>query len=548
MAWDSCRAEVEGTGDKMCNVNECAKAQSGIDHRCHSQKWPAGYPFAIYHDDGSLCFCCCSCFQYNTPIKVPGGVKMIQDFVPGDPVLAAGLSLQWKEAHVDLSSGIEPNPTGAWMTLVRWGTNEASEQLTVTDDHLFLLANKTLMPASALKAGDLLMRPDGSTVAVLDAHEVFSTNGVHHISTGPWNGNIDGHLLDSNNVVTTDMVVKVAALTGGLPGQHLHADLPHRHKVGSAEYEASYSESSRLFRSDPTQWPMGTIIVPKQALVVIPKSAAGYLTEHQARWLAIAKTPRRDYDSSAAIESVRYVFAQLKVKFSKPTFLLDWANSHPNAYAFSYFNQDFVVVTGGLARIALLQNQGIAMICCQLLARLYGTNPCVGPADYAAVDNFAGLYQAIQFPDQLPKALAQLAKLFALIKWDDSADRCKEPTPTCRVATYWAGANLDPLPRCADPGAEDFGIISVAATTVDIVVEYNDPVDTFTATAINNYALTPAATITKAEMDADSETRVRLAVDLIAGTGYRLDAVHILSANDEPIDPSRSGADFKVAK
>lgn len=562
MAWDSCRKEVESTGDKMCDVNMCAQSQAGVDRKCHQKGWPAGTPFGIYLPDGSMCFCCCSCFAYDTPIQVSTDTfKAIQDFIPGDPVLAAGADLKWKTYKVDLSSGIEPTNTELFMVYVRYGKpGEEILELIVTEDHLFLMEGGKLAPASALKAGDKLMRADGVTVPVEQVYLGTYRGGVHHISTGPFNGSLEGHLLNSNNVVTTDMAVKLEHQTGSLDRKFLVKDLDKRVKVGSDEYIARYyDKDAKTFMANPTEWPEGFTVTVRQDLVNIPDTAYSFITDDQARNIMDSGAPRRDFDSNAAIMKIQYVFQQFKGFYPDPMYLMDWNNPVPNGYAFNYYNQNIIVMTGGLLRLYALNNEGFALVICHLIARLYGvpgTNKsikCVGPADYEAVAGyFTSIYQAQQFPTQFPNALKQIQDFFNLMSEEfrkgDPDDRCNAPSTDCRIQTYLAAASVQPIPKCADPESRPFHLVkAVPSENGDAVtVEFNEPVNPPTAETVKNYGLAPKAEITKAKVNPDNDSEVLLTVTIEMDMEYALTVSKVLSEFNDNMEPDPGKAIFKL--
>jgi hypothetical protein len=562
MAWDSCRQEVESTGDKMCDVNLCAKSQAGVDKKCHDKGWPAGTPFGIYLPDGSVCFCCCSCFAYDTPIQVSTDTfKAIQDFVPGDPVLAAGADLKWKTYKVDLSSGIGPTGTELFMVYVRYGNpGEEVLELIVTEDHLFLLAGGKLAPASALKAGDKLIRPDGGSVAVEQAYLGTYRGGVHHISTGKFDGSLEGHLLNSNNIVTTDKSVKLEYQTGSLDKDLLADDLDKRAKVGSEAYaERYYDKEAKTFMANPTEWPEGFTVVVRQDLVNIPDTAYRFITDDQARNIMDSGAPRRDFDSNAAIMKIQYVFRQFQGFHPEPMYLMDWNNPIPNGYAFNYYNQNIILLTGGLLRLYALNNEGFALIICHLLARLFGipgidkSIKCVGPADYEAVAGyFTGIYQAQQFPNQFPNALKQIQDFFNLMsekyRKGDPNDRCNAPTTECRIQTYLAAAAVQPLPKCADPGTKPFHLVKAVPSekTDRVTVVYSEALNPPTAETIGNYSLAPGAEITEAKVNPDNDSEVILSVTFQEDTEYVLTVSNVLSEFNDKMVPDPAEVKFKL--
>ena len=555
MAWDSCRAEVEKTGDKMCNVNDCAKAQAGIDHRCHDKGWPAGTPFGIYHDDGTLCFCCCSCLAYDTPIETsPGHFKAVQDFIPGDEVRACGLDLVWRPAKIDWSSGVPLLDGKTMMIMVRYKTGAGDQSVIATDDHVFLTYDKKLVPAGVIHTNDKLMGADGQPVEVIDAHPVTNyTGGVHNISTGPYNGDINGHLINANGLVIADQAVKVASFTGAVAANMMVADLATRPRVGSAEYLASVPASAKALLTKPEDWPDGVQLIIEESLFRIPAKADRFFTEEQAKILQGIDTPRRPIDSNVALQQMGYLFAQFKAFYGTMLFVLDWGNPVPNAYAFQNYGQTFVVLNGGLARILLLSNTGLALVLSDMLARLQLDNTsggqgtsCVGVADYYAFGSFfTRVYDPLQFPTLVPQAYKEITALFALFDTVPTpiktpVDRCKNPGLPCRLEAIWAGATLDPLPVCADPDAEGFQLLSAATSAAGLIATFNGPVTASSAETVANYTLKPAAAITAAAVNATDPAKVELTATLKPKIMYRLTVKNVTSDKGVPLEPGHN--------
>jgi len=224
MSWDSCREKVVRAGDKMCEQGECEKLQKAIDRACHDRSWPPATPVAIYNQDGTLCYCCCTGTAHVGPVEEsPGRFKAVQDFIPGDEVRACGLDLVWRAAKVDWSSGVSLLDGKTTMIEVRFRMDECDRSLIVADDHLFLTYDRMFAPAGALHRGDTLMGADGQPVGVIDAHPAMNHGcGTHNISTGPFTGDVEGHLINASGIVIADQAVKVASFTGALAA-HLKA-------------------------------------------------------------------------------------------------------------------------------------------------------------------------------------------------------------------------------------------------------------------------------------------------------------------------------------
>lgn len=562
MAWDSCRKEVEASGDHMCPVDECAKVQSGVDHRCHDKGWPAGTPFGIYHPDGSLCFCCCSCFAYGTQIQyTENDFKSIEEFIPGDPVLAAGTDLNWTTHTVDLSSGLGASSFYTSMIQVKYAnTGEEDLELIVTGDHLFLMEDGKLAPASVLKAGDKLRRADKSTVNVTGVFPGEVNKGVHHISTGKFTGSLDGHLLNSNQVVTADMSVKLEFQVGNLDRKHLVRNLDKLAVVGSDEYNKNYSKKDLDYMASPADWPQGFIVKARHELINIPVHAYSFITEKQARSIMDSSAPRRDYDANEAYVKIKYVYSQFRYRYPDAVFLFDWNNPMPNAYAFNQFEQNIILLTGGLVRLLALNNEGFALIISHMLARLFGDSyskrqiECVGPADYAAVaDYFSTVYQVPQFKSQLPNALKQINSYLHLmdkkLQEGDPKDRCNAPSVKCRMETFTNAASVLPMPPCADPHKLTFRLDKAVPAHEAVTVYYSENVDPPSAETVENYSVKPKLEISKAEVSPTTFNIIKLTTaEIKPGVEYTLTVKHVISEYDEEIDPKHNSVTFKLKK
>lgn len=560
MAWDSCRQEVEKSGDKMCDVNKCAAVQAGVDHRCHDKGWPAGTPFGIYSDSGELCFCCCSCLAYGTPIETTvGSYKAIQDLIPGDEIRVSDLNGNWATGHVDWSSGISTLDSKTMMIMIRYNAGAGEQTVIATDDHVFLTYDKKLVPAGVIHPTDKLMGANGSPVEVLEAHPVDNyTGGVHNISTGPFSGDVNGHLINANGLVIADQSIKVAAMTNALADGLLVEGHLERPRVGTEAYYASVSEAAKQMLTQPESWPAGVALVTERPLFNIPPKADSFLTDAQARLLRAANTPRRPVDSNAAIDQVGRALTYFRGFYPDMLFVLDWGNPAPNGWAFRSFGETWVVLSGSLARIALLSNNGVSAVLSHLIARLrldatsggQGTS-CVGLADYEAFGGvFTAVYDPLQFPTLVPAAFKEIKALFGLIHETSEVahSACKNPTLDCRLAALWAGATLDPLPSCADPDAEGFQLLAAEAGTEEILVTFNNPVDPDSAGAAANYTLSdPNVEVRSATVDAANPAKVRLAAVVPAKTVLALTVANVTSSDDVPLEPGHNNVPVTFA-
>src|SRR4029077_10191917 len=105
----------------------------------------------------------------------------------------------------------------------------ADTAIAVTSDHLFLMRDQTLKRADRLTPGDILVSPGGKPVPVNSVHIGDYLAGFHHIATskeapGP---DLEGHLLNTNGVVSADYTVQLFARNDDVEGFRAEGvDLP----------------------------------------------------------------------------------------------------------------------------------------------------------------------------------------------------------------------------------------------------------------------------------------------------------------------------------
>lgn len=561
MANTSCANEVKSMGEKMCDLSLCDKIQKNIDERCHAKGWSPGEPYIVYKEDGSICYCCCSCFAYDTPIAIGADAyKLIQEFEIGDTVLAAGTGLEWKPATVQFSSGIKPNTQESFMVYFRYKTSEGNPQeLIVTEDHLFLMPNGKLLPANVLRAGDTLVRADGSQAIIDFAVSGSYTGGVHHIATGDYDGgSLDGHLLNSNGIVSADFSVQIRYITDNLDDSVLVADAGTRARIGSDEYlQQNVSAAANAFIGDPSVWPEGLRIYHRTNLINVPTDARSFITDDQAQDILDSGAPRRDFTNQPALQMVSYLFRVFKGFYPNAVYVLDWNNPMPNAYAWNSYGQDFVMLTGGMVRMYAMQTESLSLVLSHCLASLYGSDPennpqplyCVGPADYDGVGVYmSNVWRDQTFAQTFTLALQQIEKFFSYISEANRKEgkKCLRPSIDCRMVTFRAAASLMDLPMCANPNTQEFGIVSATPTSTQVSVLFNQPVNQETAETVANYSLIPAGEISAATVSVFNNTQVILDVPIEAGVKYMLTVENVTSADDQLISPTMNTASFTL--
>jgi hypothetical protein len=196
------------------------------------------------------------CFAFETPVESPKGPRPIQDYVVGDPVLAASAAnggWAWAPHIVEFSSG-----TGGGgeqiMVFILFGEGG---KLIVSVDQPLLLAGGKLQTANRLVPGrDSLTAADGSALAIEQVSIGTFTGGIHDIATGigpaslDWDGSLDGHLLNCAGAICGDFILQIRH---GDPrmARYLAPDAP---AIGTPEYAAQPQAPDRVHGGQGEEW------------------------------------------------------------------------------------------------------------------------------------------------------------------------------------------------------------------------------------------------------------------------------------------------------
>ncbi|MDT0443516.1 Hint domain-containing protein [Streptomyces johnsoniae] len=229
---------------RECEQAHCRLYDEEIYQVCIDISWPVNHPI-LTRDAHGVCYCSCSCLAFGTMVQEGGGsFKAIETFVRGDAVMAAGTALRWRPRPVVFSGGTTGVSRQKYTVLVRY----ADTAIAVTSDHLFLLAGeeRVLKRADRLTTEDFLVSPEGEPVAVKGVHIGDYLAGFHHVAASskePVGEDLEGHLLNTNGVVSADYLVQLTAHSSDVAGFRAAANeaLP---VVGSAEYVSRYGPAS----------------------------------------------------------------------------------------------------------------------------------------------------------------------------------------------------------------------------------------------------------------------------------------------------------------
>lgn len=522
--------------------------------------------YLMAHPDYSSynCYCCCSCFAYDTPILTPGGLQAIQKLAPGDDVSVASintvggkLSLEWGAKQVRLSSGVPPVPGAATpMVLVHYGSGL---HLLCTGDQVFLQGDGRLKRANQLTVLDKLVDPNGNPVDIVAVKLVEFSGGVHHIATGRYSGEVNGHLLLAGGVVAGDYALQNA------PIDELMVDAP---VIGTKEYDdlcAAQKIGHHVFAAATVRdadHPLPSCVRLYTANGSdIPSNADSYFTQPQSIDI-LANAKLRPFGDRSGIPDLNYVFALFRAFYPDINFWMDWDSPLPTAYSFIAYGQKTVVFSGQLLRIDGLTMPGYAAIvasCVGHFMKPQGITPLpTGMLPNIQADYFGigvGMRQVWydRFYDLMQQGMPQIEMLFGYVSPDNAKgnplDPLQEPSLDCRkvtILTAWLGGQI---PECAGgpPPVNDLRLEGAQVDNGVPVLYFNRPVDGDTAKVIANYTFKPAATLSAATLMNDP-TAVALTGDFAADTPYMVQVANLKTQDGYAIDPAYDVTRFVMPK
>jgi hypothetical protein len=543
--------------NRYCTPNYCSEASFFLNIHCTTNHLNPDTPIICQDPalksktDPGYCYCCCSCFAYDTPIKVADDAYALsQDVKTGTFLLAAGTSLDWKRTQVTYGEGYEaPDPHP--MYYVRYEYPEDKEtfrEVIVTADHLFLMADDKLATVQDIRPGDKLRRADGKTAAVLFSARGTYVGGIQTIELGTYDGgSLDGHLINTNGIVTSDYSVQVfyvgapkaqrdkvaAAVTKRADGL----------EIGTPDFHARYpSPAFEAFLADKKQWPGGFAPAPMEGIINVPPTAFRFLTELQEEDV-YNNGEFYARSTTTPLGTALFLVEWFKAFYPDVIFLIDWANDRPNAYAWGADRQKLAVITGGLLRAKVLNRDGFALIMSMLIVRLQGQYACKGEIGQMAVANVLRmLWQAGLYLYFVQPAVDEVKALYNLCKANGGGnpdDVCNDPSLDCLIECYESGIMFRPLPACAKPKPRYFTADRAqAASSSRVVVMFNDPVDPPSGSIVTNYTFDPEVPVSAAAVDKLDPKRVEIEVDkLQPARTYTLAVAHVQSVAAKTVSP-----------
>ena len=462
---------------RQCEASHCSAADPEINSICKSEGWPIGHP-VLTRDSNGICQCQCSCFALNTPISIgKNQEKVIQDFVNGDEVLAAGIDLNWIKKKVKFSQGTKGNSKQPFTIYIEFGDEQ---YLIVTSDHLFLMPDGSLKRADKLTTEDNLVSPNGDSIHINGVEIGDFYGGFHHIATDTTkpDKNLDGHLIIANGVVSADYAVQLYYAHEEIDSSLLSKDSDDAPFVGSEEYRERYERPTNLKINKYAPSVFGVsdnsqpVFVPlEKSSIQRPKDALGFFSDAESKKITAAVS-KRGFTDPFSQAWTEYLFTQFKAFYPNVTYLLDWSDDNVNAYAWVDKGVRYVEILGGMVRAQPIEIEGLALVIAHELGHHYGGAPtypnglsCEGQADYYGANNIMRVtWFGEYYVSMMEKAIVQLGNLlghgsknkeeimkaaFLPETMEKVGAGCSHPPAACRIATYNAAVDLKAKPACA---------------------------------------------------------------------------------------------------
>ncbi|MGZ8220622.1 MAG: Hint domain-containing protein [Methylobacter sp.] len=431
------------------------------------------------------CYCCCSCFANGTLIAVPSpvGFKKIEDIqVAKDKVCTAKLiigedniKLAWGSAKVSFSQGTGPDSHQSNMISIIFDNPEikggAYKTIIVTPDHLFLISTGKLKRADQLVPGkDFLVNKEGNPISI---HEISSgeyNGGVHHIATAKkFTGHLDDHLILAEGIVTGDFELQInsSKLKDYMTEEHNKAP-----KIGTDAYVTNHGHLKKVkyakfqvpdFDNKKIKELKAHFYTHGEHSTYIPATAARYLSVEQERDVDTKLDLIHFTELAPKTQIIKYLIRLYKGFFPDINIYFDSGRLEANAYGFiNQYGEKIIIISGGLARIANLNLEGLAMIIAHMISCVQKSAPVnnqgytsVGMADYYSTMILQTVFFIPALNDVLDKGISQLKESL----FDNISDKDKtykgdpyKPSIDTRLDAIDAGIAMSfPPPEIGGP-------------------------------------------------------------------------------------------------
>lgn len=258
------------------------------------------------------------------------------------------------------------------------------------------------------------------------------TGGVHHIATDvSFDGKLDGHLLLSEGLVSGDFNLQIHQ--NELMKSGLIEGTENSPKVGTKEYETvhthlvagnymSFSAPSSVLSdaaadaaTPAASAQLSKFYVHGSNVAFVPDQAASFLSPLQAIDVNDKADKWGFTEVSIGNSMVKYLVNLFQGFYPDITFYHDIGRLEPNAYAFTQYGKQYVVLSGGLTRIKGLGMEGMAFILANMVSRLQKSAPLnsdgfttVGMSDYYTPAILQNMFFGTLYAPLMTSALHQI--------------------------------------------------------------------------------------------------------------------------------------------
>jgi len=442
-----------------------------VNEVCKANKWPVGKHVLVEGPDG-YCYCVCSCLAAGSPVQAtPSQTRTIESFKVSDPVMAADLSFVWTQRAVFEVVGTDQIGQPNTMYVRYEGGS-----LTITADHLFLVNGSKLITADKLTLQDTLTGPQGNPVKIIELHTGDYFGSFHNVTTNAPTpgGDPNGHLVNTNGVISGDYALQTDYVAGALPQGLLHEEIGSRPVVGSLEYQERYdsaepSDEARdggvLVDDGSARDNPGRLLVRRELEGDIEAAGVlGYVPLHRRG--PLEKLPHFKLSDVDREQLGQYVVTLFGAFYPEIRFRVDWWVSNVNVYAIRGRRHHFhrhpheVVINGGFLRVEMLDVAAVSLATAFAVANLNAEEPDrsnVGYADYfGAAAVMRNVWWGMDYIYQMEGAQEQLRGFLPVAP---PGKRPYYPDAACRMETYQSAVRLTGIPECAAPpkGGEEPG-------------------------------------------------------------------------------------------
>jgi hypothetical protein len=456
-----------------CAGDHCSRqsVQQHVNEVCKQNDWPVGHHVLVKGSDNKWCYCTCSCLAFGSPVQATStSTQQIQEFKLNSPVYATDLNFNWQQLNVADVIGTEQIGQPNTVFIAYDGGS-----LTVTADHLFLVGGKKLIAAQYLTNNDTLTSPSGAAVKITSVNQGDFFGSFHNVATSSTSDpktNPNGHLINTNGVISGDYALQTQYLGNTIDPSLLHPEAKSRPPVGSVAYHEQFPYA------DPTPQ-----AVEAASKLGVKLSAAG---ETGPGILVVRREHDDEFDDLASMSVLGFVplhhvgplerlpaypFSDGQRKalgdylcklfgafYPDIEFSVCWYRRNVNVYALAPLllgGKKRVVISGGFLRTKMLDVGSISLAMAFAVTSLEASPDDARNIGY---DDFNGaaivmrnVWWDVDYITRMEAAMKELKDLFTYIPVGFGFETNPiYPSGQCRLDTYENAMTMTGIPACAE--------------------------------------------------------------------------------------------------